>query len=192
MLRRLVAGLTVAGCCALFSPAAQAGVTYFLVAERPGTPDPHNDSFVIPLDDADHVAHARDLIARGPDAAGEAIVFAEIARGSGGGINRDLLDPAKPEWNWHVTDVTGFGDFGIEILDGWPTYLGENLDQWLDETGPNIGFWGYTVTQELPGYGPGDGANPPSAVPLPPAVLVGGMLLGGMAVNRWRAARRAA
>ena len=192
MLRRFV-GLMVVGCCALFCPApAEAGVTYFLVAERPGTPDPHNDSFVVPMDDAAHVAHARDLIARGPEAAGEAIVFAEIARGSGDGINRDLLSPDRREWNWHVTDVVGFGDFGIEILDGWPTYVHENLDQWLDETGPNIGFWGYTVVRELPNYtGGGDGATPP-AVPLPPAVWVGGMMLGGIAVRRWRAARRPA
>ena len=195
MLRRFV-GLMVAGCCALVCPvAAEAGVTYFLVAERPGGSNPHNDSFVVPMDDAKHVAHARDLIARGPDAAGEAIVFAEIARGSGGGINRDLLSPTQREWNWHVADVVGFGDFGIEILDGWPTYVHENLDQWLDETGPNIGFWGYTVVRELPaGYDgtPGSGGGTPPAVPLPPAAWVGGMMLGGMAVKRWRAARQVA
>ena len=34
-----------------------------------------------------------------------------------------LVAADKPAWDWHVTRVTGFGDVGIELLDGWPTFV---------------------------------------------------------------------
>jgi hypothetical protein len=139
--------------------------TYFLFAERAGTQSLH-DSFVVPLTDPDQVAHARDIIARGPDVAGEPIVFASIARRSDH-INRNLLTNGQPEWNWHVTGVSGFGDVGIELLDGSPTYVSQHLDTWLRETSGHIGFWNYTVSKELPGY---PDRVPPIPVPLPAAV----------------------
>lgn len=172
----------------LSASAARAGLTYFLVAER-NAPAHHGDSFVVPIERPDLVAHARDLIARGPEAAGASIVFADIAPGSGGGINRDLIAAGKPEWNWHATAVTGFGDMGIELIDGWPGYVDGHLDNWLRETGGTIGFWSYTVVKELPGYG-GGGAQPP-AVPLPPAAWAGGLTMIGLIVGRWRKAGRA-
>lgn len=184
----IVAGLFgfVSLLCATQS--ASAGVVYFQVAEPPGLVT-HGDSFVLPLTDEEDIAHARDLIARGPEAAGRSIAFARIARGSGGGINRDLLAPGAPEWSWHVTGFDGFNDFGIEILDGWPTYVEENLDQWLRETNSQIGFWNYTVVRELVGY---PAVTPPPAVPLPPALPVAVLTMGGMGVAGWFARRRAA
>src|SRR4051812_47130841 len=116
---RYVSRLLFAGClCSMLPASAQAGLTYFMVAERPGTEE-HHDSFVIGLSDESHISHARDLIANGADQAGAPILFAHIAPGSDG-INRDLLSPTQHQWGWHVDQVNGFGDFGIELVDGWP------------------------------------------------------------------------
>jgi hypothetical protein len=163
---------------------ALAGPTYFLVTERPGQVV-HGDSFVVPIDDAELLAHARDLIQRGPDVVGGSILFAEIRKGSDG-LNRDLLKPDKPLWNWHVSKVAGFGDIGIELLDGWPTFVESDVDGWLQNTGGgvdpenpsavpetgNIGFWSYTITRELPGY-----PDTIPVIPLPAAAPVAGALI---------------
>jgi hypothetical protein len=143
---------------------------YFVVAERPGVEE-HGDSFVLPLTDAVDVAHARDLIARGPEAAGAAIVFAEISAGADG-VNRDVLAAGEPLWNWHVSRFEGFGDVGLELVDGWPTFVEQDVQGWIantrrseDETFGHIGFWNYTVVAELAG----DGVT----IPLPAALPVG-------------------
>ncbi len=179
------------GCFCAFTLAAP---TYFLVAE-PDFAQVHGDSFVLPLTDPDHIAHARDLILRGPEKAGEPIVFAEIGAGSGNGINRDLRDPAESLWNWHVTGVHGFGDMGIELLDGWPTYVAQNRASWFSNTGAvpetgRIGFWSYTVVAELPSHSP----IPPAAmIPLPSGLSGGIITVGligvGWAYRRYRKAR---
>ena len=124
------------------------GVTnYFLVAELPGHVV-HHDSFVIPLTGSQLVAHARDLIARGPGAGGK-IVFAEIVAGADG-VNRDLRSADQRPWSWHVTQVTGFGDVGAELYDGWPGEVENDVAGWIQNTGGKIGFWTYTVVAELP------------------------------------------
>ena len=216
-MNRLAFSLVVAFCLATWAApsSARAGLTYFLVAEPSGKVE-HGDSFVVGIDAAADVAHARDLIARGPEAAGAPILFADVAAGADG-LNRDLLAAGKPAWNWHVTRVTGFGDFGIELLDGWPTFVESDVAGWMKNTGGNggpsitggvgptavgdgsadatgetgkIGFWSYTVVKELPGYA-GGGGNPP-AVPLPPAAWAGGMTMAALAGWRWLAARRVA
>lgn len=163
--------------------AARAGTVYFLIAERPGVAE-LGDSFVLPLSAEADVAHARDLIARGPEAAGAAIVFAEVSAGSDG-INRDVLADGEPLWNWHVSAFEGFADIGIELIDGNPTQVGEDVQGWIvntrrdgSETTGHIGFWNYTVVAEL---------NPPPSVPLPAALPVGAVgLLGILAARRWR------
>jgi hypothetical protein len=168
--------LVVAACCAAFaSPSsAVAGPTYFLVAETPRS-DPHGDSFVVGIETPADVAHAR---APGAD-----------------GLNRDLLAAGKPAWDWHVTQVTGFGDFGIELLDGWPTFVNDDVDGWMKNTGGpggqggKIGFWSYTVVRELPNYA--DGGGTPPAVPLPPAALIGAATMAMVGARRWLAARGA-
>src|SRR4051794_32201447 len=90
------------------SPRASAGPVYFLVTEYPGQ-ETHHDSYVLPLEDEAEIAHARDLIARGPTEAGAPIAVAQIASGADG-INRDELAPGNPAWNWHVTAFEGFAD----------------------------------------------------------------------------------
>jgi hypothetical protein len=130
---------------------------YFLVAELPGE-EMHNDSYVLPLTRADHIEHARDLIRRGPEAAGTHIVVANMVVGADG-INRDLRGEDAPPWSWHVTGMIGFSDMTMEILDGWPGFVERDVTGWIentcfDETSTEgtLGFWGYTVVEELEGY----------------------------------------
>jgi hypothetical protein len=166
----------------LWGTASRAATVYFVVAERPEVAE-LGDSYVLPLSvDAD-IAHARDLIARGPDAAGAAIVFAEISAGADG-INRDVLAPGQPLWDWHVSSFEGFGDIGIELIDGNPTQVGDDVQGWIlntrrseDETTGHIGFWNYTVVAELP--------QTPT-VPLPAALPLGAIgLIAIAAGKRW-------
>lgn len=203
MLRNaLVILLAVAG-------VSRAGTVYFLVTERPGQEE-HHDSFVLPLSNDDDIAHARDLIARGPDEAGAPLVFADIVAGADN-INRDLLKPNRPAWSWHISNFTSFGDGGIELVDGWPTFIEQDVQGWINNTGGGtvdndgdgipdgnatvgkVGFWSYTVTAELTGP-PTDLQikTPGSVVPLPAPLAAGAMLLavaaGAYALARWRVA----
>lgn len=174
----------VFACVGLLTSTASAGTAYFVVAERPEVAE-HRDSYVLPLSDPDHIAHARDLIRRGPEAAGEPIVVAKISPGADG-INRDHLAVGAPEWNWHVSDVEGFADFTIELIDANPTYVRQNLSEWIDDTGGSIGFWSYTVVSEL--RSPGAPGSPPQPIPLPAALPVGltGLAIAGLAGVRVR------
>jgi hypothetical protein len=131
---------------ALATATAHGGTVYFLVAEPPGLVT-HGDSYVLPLTRPEDIAHARQLIAKGPKA-GAPIVVAAIAAGADG-VNRDYLDPDAPEWSWHVTDFLGFADSAAEILDGWPEYVEEDVKGWISNTDGMIGFWDYTVVAEL-------------------------------------------
>lgn len=166
----------VASVLLLSAGSARAGVVYFVVAEPPGVAEA-GDSFVLPLSADTDIAHARDLIARGADAAGASIVFAEISAGADG-INRDVLAPGEPLWNWHVSAFEGFGDIGIELVDGNPTMVEEDVAGWIlntrrdeSDTRGHIGFWSYTVVSELDAV---------PSVPLPAAVPAG--LIGLVAV----------
>jgi hypothetical protein len=129
------------------SAGASGETIYFLVAE---TTPAHNDSYVLPLTDADDIAHARDLIQLGP-AAGDPIVVAQIACGADG-INRDYLAFTKPASWWYVSNFLNFAESTIEILDGWPGVVARDCQSWIANTGGSIGFWSYTVVAELGAY----------------------------------------
>lgn len=131
----------------VFAPSARAGPILFLVAEPAGSVT-HGDSYVLPLEDPADIEHARALIALGP-AAGATIAVAAIAAGADG-VNRDLLTAGAPPWSWHVTGFDGFTDFTIEILDGWPSFVEQDVEGWIANTGGFVGFWSYTVVEELP------------------------------------------
>ena len=130
----------------LASTAVTSETILFLVAEP--FIQHHGDSYVLPLSDPEAIAHARDLIDSGARI-GPTIVVAHIAEGANG-INRDLLAPGEPEWSWHVTEFLEFSDFTLEILDGWPGFVEQDVQDWLANTGGTIGFWSYTVVAEVP------------------------------------------
>jgi hypothetical protein len=150
-LRRCAALAALVG--AAGGPAAAATVE-FLVAEPPGHAV-HGDSYVLPLSAKADIDHARDLIERGA-AAGAPIAVAQIAAGADG-RNRDVRAPGEPLWSWHVTEFQGFGDFAIELCDGWPGYVEQDVERWIANTNGAICFWSYTVVAELPepGVAPG-------------------------------------
>lgn len=177
-----LACLLVAG----LASSADAGKIEFLVAELPGTVDPHGDSYVLTIDESETelLEHARalvDWIAAGGDpetSPGATIVVSDMAAGPDG-INRDVLAPGEPLWSWHLVGTPSFTDFTIEILDGWPTFVEQDVQGWIDNTNGQIGFWGYTVAAEL---GP--------AIPEPSAVAL--FTLGAVALliraRSWRSA----
>ncbi len=150
-----------------FVPFGKAETILFLVAELPGE-QRHNDSYVVPLNDPVDISHARRLIDEGPGI-GQLIVHAEIAPGSDG-INRDHLAPGGPEWSWHISEVLGFADITAEILDGWPSFVEQDVQGWINNTNGQIGFWGYTVVEEL------------AVVPEPSTTILATMGLMGLIV----------
>ena len=160
---------------AVLSPVACvfAEPVYFVVSEIPGQ-EFHNDSYVLPLTDPNHIAHARDLIARGTEA-GETIVVAKIAAGADG-INRNVVAPGEPLWAWHVTEFESFADVTAEVLDGWPGDVEKDVPAWIANANGRVGFWSYTITQELSG----------TTIPLPAPLLGGAILMAGAAVARLR------
>jgi hypothetical protein len=152
---------------ALFPAWGAAGTVYFLVAETPGA-EVHNDSYVLPLSDPAQIAHARALI-DGTATDGK-IVTARIAEGANG-INRDYRAVGTPEWSWHVTEFLGFADNTIEVLDGWPSDVERDVPAWMANTNSQVGFWSYTVVEELP------------AVPEPASAGLAVVALGAGAVT---------
>jgi hypothetical protein len=154
---------------ALAAAPATAEPIHFLVAEPPGR-EQHRDSYVVSLNEAQDIAHARGLIAGGPDIGG-AIVLARIAAGPDG-INRDYRAPGAPPWSWHVTEFLGFTDFSPEIYDGWPKFVEQDVERWINNTQGTIGFWNYTIVAELPQTSPQPVAEPSSALVLGIGVMV--------------------
>ena len=121
------------------------GTVYFLVSEIAPT---HNDSYILTLTDADDIAQARVLIAD-PDNTPAKIVVASIAPCEDCGYpNRDLLNDGQ-RWSWCITGFEAFAENTIEIYDGWPAFVEDDVDGWMENTNGVIGFWSYTVTREL-------------------------------------------
>jgi hypothetical protein len=126
--------------------AAAEATHHFLVGEISVE---HYDSYVLGLSDPADIAHARDLIRLGPDAAGETIVVAKAAMGRDG-INRNYVIPGAPLWSWHVAEFISFADTTAEILDAGPRNLGNYEDDPEYSCCKMMGFWNYTVVAEFP------------------------------------------
>lgn len=125
----------------------QAETVWFEMAE---IETERNQSFLVPLSDPEHIAHARALIANGgrPGEDLGGILIATIKPG-GDGFNRDIRDPDQRLWRWHVSEVEGFGGFAIELCDGWPGWVEEYPEAFIANTGGTICFWSYTIKSEL-------------------------------------------
>ena len=129
-------------------PTPDPSFVYFLVGEI----DPvRNESYILALKDPDDIAEAREIIASSDD---EKLVLAKITKSKSDNfyLNKDLTTGEK--WSWHISSFEGFVDFTIEIYDGWPSYVEENYEEWVDNTkGSNgkgiIGFWNYTLKREV-------------------------------------------
>ncbi|MBE5315641.1 MAG: hypothetical protein H4O13_09585 [Xanthomonadales bacterium] len=145
--------LAAAVCLGLsLSMAAQAETVWFEMAEIEAE---RNQSFLVALSDPEHIAQARAIIANGgrPNERTPGILLAKIGYG-GDGYNRDIRDPDQRLWRWHIDQVDGFGGLAIELCDGWPGFVEENPKAFIQNTGGQICFWGYTVKSELPGPPP--------------------------------------
>lgn len=125
---------------------AAAAPIEFLVAEFPGH-EVHGDSYVLMLQEPADIEHARALVEK--RAAGGTIAVVRIAAGADG-RNRNVRAPGEPLWSWHQTSFEGFGDFAIELCDGWPGYVEQDVERWIANTNGTICFWSYTVVEELP------------------------------------------
>lgn len=138
---------SILGILCLAASAAAAGETrWFVVSEI--EPE-RNESYLLPLSDPDAIRQARVLVERGIDN-GEvgSIASVRIAAGADG-FNRSILEDGQPLWSWHVVEFEGFSDFAIELCDGWPGFIEEDVDAFIENTNGQVCFWGYTVTAEL-------------------------------------------
>ncbi len=124
---------------------AGSSAVYYLVSEN--VPN-HNDSYILPLFKPEDISLA-DKIVNGTESG--KIIVAEIGRGSGDGVylNKDLKGLNNKIWSWHIIKFENFADVTAEIYDGWPGYVEEHLDDWLNSKDGIIGFWNYTVKRKV-------------------------------------------
>ena len=142
-------------------PAAAQQVAWFVVAENPELPTVHGDSFLLPLSRPEDIADARRRIAEGAGSGVGAIATVAIAAG-GDGFNRDVRGGGTPAWSWHVVGFAGFADFAIELCDGWPTFVEQDVQAFITNTGGAMCFWKYSVVAELdapPDFAINEGLN---------------------------------
>ena len=119
---------------------------WFVIAEARDVA--HNDSYLLPLTDPADIAQARSLLQQGPGGTVGSIASVRIAAGADG-INRNVRAPGSPLWSWHVTEFEGFADFAIELCDGWPSFIEEDVDAFIANTNGQVCFWSYTIVAEL-------------------------------------------
>lgn len=122
-------------------------LVYFLVGE---INTDKGESFILPLKKPEDIQAAREHIENGESK----IVLAKISvdNNNNYSVNKDLLN--NRSWSWHISEFLSFADFSIEIYDGWPSYVEENYEEWVDNTkgiGNDgiIGFWNYSIKREV-------------------------------------------
>lgn len=136
----VIAGVILLTVCFIYQSYGE--TVYFVVGET----DPnHNDSYVLPLTDANDIAYARELI-KWPDIVLEPFVVAKIECGADW-INRNYVSPMKAPWNWHVTEFNDFSETGGPY--GHPAFVQNDCPGWMVDTDGYISFQNYTIVAEL-------------------------------------------
>ena len=127
------------------------GIVYFMVSEYPTFNK--GDSYILPLSDPVEIQKAREIIANPQDHT-DRIVVAKIERQPDNLLikNKNLLQNIT--WSWRIVEFQGFAGTTIEIIDGSPTIVEEDIEFWFQNTANSndfgsIGFWGYTVKKEV-------------------------------------------
>ena len=124
--------------------------TFFKVGET--LPDTE-ESYIIALTDSLQIEHARMIISN-PEIVSDKIILAKIIPQNGTENYQNIDLNSNTVWSWRVDEFIGFVFTTIEIYDGWPGYIEEDLNRWFQNTSddPNsgvIGFWGFTVLEEI-------------------------------------------
>lgn len=147
MRRKQLCRFASAACLAVLSVDGGASDTaWFVVAERGA--GPHGDAFLLPLSDERDIAAARRFLRDGPASGVGSIASVRIAAG-GDGFNRDWRADGQPAWSWRVVAFEGFADVTIELCDGWPGLVEQDVAGFIANTGGRACFWGYAVAAEL-------------------------------------------
>ncbi|MFV1885137.1 MAG: hypothetical protein ACMZ7B_11665 [Balneola sp.] len=124
--------------------------TFFKIAENNS---PTSESFILALTDSSQIEHARKIISD-PDNTTDRIILAKIVAQNGLEDYQNIDVNNKIAWSWRIDEFIGFVFTTIEIYDGWPGYIEEDLQRWFQNTSdePNsgiIGFWGFSVVEEI-------------------------------------------
>jgi hypothetical protein len=91
----------------------------FVVNSR-NRPDGPNETFRIILRDAAEIARAESVLHRGP----LKVVIGRLVSGDGG---------FNAPWRWHLKpDSTWIADLSIELCQGTPSVVEEELEGWLE------------------------------------------------------------
>ncbi len=101
-----------------------------------------DERFVIRLVRPDQIQTARQILQTGQ----QKIVIGSLKEGHGG-FNRDVV--TNRWWSWHLDPSTvTFAEAAIELCDGRPSFIEENLNYWLN-TVRSFCPWGSVLEREL-------------------------------------------
>jgi hypothetical protein len=95
----------------------------FIIRACASAEDPDGQVFRALIRDPSVIATAESLIGPGP----QLIIAGSLIAGDGG---------FNGPWSWHLDpDTIAFADFAIELCDGCPMFVEEDLDYWLGTVG---------------------------------------------------------
>jgi hypothetical protein len=145
LLRRGLIALALLATILLSIATARAETVWFVVGERERH---HGDAYLLPLSEPEHIAAARKYLREGDASGVGRIASVRIAAG-GDGLNRNWRADSRPLWSWRVVEFEGFADTAIEVCDGWPEFVEQDVDAYIANTDGRLCFWGYSVAEEL-------------------------------------------
>lgn len=95
----------------------------FLIRACASVENPDGQYFRVLIREPSVIATAESLIGPGP----QQIISSALIPGDGG---------FNAPWSWHLDpDSVAFADFAIELCDGCPMFVEEDLDYWLHDVG---------------------------------------------------------